>query len=183
LSGRWDIALVPGTIQADGKISRYWSADATAAMIFSNTKNLNDSYRFLKWWLSSETQLNYATDLQLKYGPDYIWNTANHKALEGMSYPKQHKDVILEQWSWQREAIRHPASYILEREVSNAWIAIVTQGEGFQARIDEGILNSNREIKRKLTEFGYYDQAGNKVKDYNVTLIEDLIRELGSEAK
>lgn len=181
LNGRWDIALVPGTEQEDGTICRYWSADSTSSMIFSNTQRKDEAYRFLKWWLSSETQLEYANDLQTKYGSDYIWNTANHVALEGMSYPLAHKEIILEQWSWQKEALRHPASYILEREVSNAWIAIVTEGEPFQARIDEATLVSNREIMRKLTEFGYFDEEGNKLKDYNVNLIEELISEREEE--
>lgn len=175
LNGRWDIALVPGTKQADGTICRYWSADATSSMIFSNSQKKDAAYQFLKWWLSSETQLKYATELQMKYGSDYIWNTGNHVALAGMSYPLAHKKTILEQWSWQKEALRHPASYILEREVSNAWIAIVTEGEPFQARIDEASLVSNREILRKLTEFGYLDKAGNKIKDYNIHLIDELI--------
>ena len=177
LNGRWDIALVPGTEQDDGTICRYWSADATSAMIFSNTTKKDEAYAFLKWWLSSETQLEYANDLQMKYGSDYIWNTGNHVALAGMSYPLAHKKIILEQWSWQKEALRHPASYILEREVSNAWIAIVTEGDPFQARIDEATLASNREIMRKLTEFGYFDEDGNKLKDYNVHLIDEILSE------
>ena len=181
LNGRWEIALVPGTKQADGTICRYWSADATSSMIFANTRKKDEAYRFLKWWLSSDTQLKYATELQMKYGSDYIWNTGNHVALAGMSYPLAHKKIILEQWSWQKEALRHPASYILEREVSNAWIAIVTQGEPFQARIDEATLASNREIQRKLTEFGYLDQDGNRLRDYNIHLIDDLIAEREEE--
>lgn len=183
LNGRWDIALVPGTQQADGTVRRDWSADATSSMIFSNSQKKQEAYRFLKWWLSSGTQLKYATDLQMKYGPDYIWNTGNHVALAGMSYPLAHKKVILEQWSWQHEALRHPASYILEREVSNAWIAIVTQGEPFQARIDEATLASNREIQRKLTEFGYLDENGQKRRDYNIHLIEDLIENREEEGQ
>ena len=77
----------------------------------------------------------------------------------------------------------HPASYILEREVSNAWIAIVTQGEPFQARIDEATLASNREIQRKLTEFGYLDENGQKRRDYNIHLIEDLIENREEEGQ
>lgn len=181
LNGRWDIALVPGTEQENGTICRYWSADATSSMIFSNTQMKNEAYQFLKWWLSSDTQLKYANNLQMKYGSDYIWNTGNHVALGGMSYPLAHKKIILGQWSWQKEALRHPASYILEREVSNAWIAIVTEGEAFQARIDEATLVSNREIMRKLTEFGYFDEDENKLKDYNIHLIEQLIAEREEE--
>lgn len=174
LTGRWDIALIPGTLREDGSVCRYWSADASSAMIFANTGMPEEAYEFLKWWLSDETQVSYANALQMKYGPDYIWNTANHAALEQMPYPIKHKEIILEQWSWQKEALRHPASYILEREVSNAWIDIVTRGENFQPRIDEALLASNREMKRKLTEFGYYDDDGNPVKEYSTDLIPRL---------
>ena len=38
-------------------------------------------------------------------------------------------------------------------------------------------------MKRKLTEFGYYDEEGNKLKEYNVHLIEELIAQReGKEA-
>ena len=183
LNGRWDIALVPGTRQEDGSVCRYWSADNTSAMIFSNTNRKDEAYQFLKWWLSSDTQLQYATALQTKYGSEYVWNTANHVALAGMSYPMAHRKIILEQWDWQKEALRHPASYILEREVSNAWIAIVTEGEEFQARIDEATLASNREIMRKLTEFGYFDEDGNQLKDYNTRLIDEILAERGKDGE
>ncbi|HWP22470.1 MAG TPA: extracellular solute-binding protein [Candidatus Cryosericum sp.] len=175
LNGRWNIALVPGTLRKDGVIDRSWSADTTSAMIFNNTKHPDEAYAFLKWWLSSKTQLDYATTLRLKYGSDYIWNTANLVALKGMPYPKAHLDVIREQWSWQQEVLRHPASYIIEREVSNAWIAIVTKGEPFQPNIDQATMRCNSEIRRKLVEFGYLDENGNTLKTFNIHLIDEII--------
>jgi len=178
LAGRWDIALAPGTRQEDGTILRYQTADTTSAMIFQNSKMPEEAYQFLKWWLSCETQINYSNDLQRKFGNDFIWNTANHKAFEQMSYSKQHKDIILEQWTWQKEVCRHPASYILEREISNMWIKVVTQGQQFQSQVDQAIIASNREMKRKLTEFGYYDDQGNQIKAYNMNTISDIIKEL-----
>lgn len=181
LAGRWDIALAPGTRQEDGTIARYQAADTTSAMIFKNSNMPEEAYQFLKWWLSSETQINYSNDLQRKFGNDFIWNTANHKAFEQMPYSRKHKDIILEQWTWQKEVSRHPASYILEREVSTMWINIVTLGAPFQAEVDQAIIKSNREMKRKLTEFGYYDDQGNQIKDYNMNTVSDLIKELKKE--
>ena len=180
LNGLWDIALSPGT-ELDGVIHREQSADVTTAMIFANTKMKDEAYEFLKWWLSSETQLRYANDLQAKYGSDYIWNSANHVAFAQMSYPLSHKQVILEQWQWQKEILRHPASYILERSLSNAWIQIVTEGEQFRPMIDEATLISNREMLRKLAEFGYFDDEGNKIKDYNIHVVDDIIAGLAAE--
>jgi ABC-type glycerol-3-phosphate transport system substrate-binding protein len=181
LNGRWDVAVLPGTEQEDGTIARYWGADTTAAMIFSNSEKQDEAYQFLKWWLSSETQLRYADNLQMKYGFDYIWNTANHVAMAGMPYPPDHKAVILEQWNWQKELFRHPSTYILEREVSNAWIDIVTKGEDFQPRIDEAETNANAEIQRKLIEFEYLDQNGNAIRDFNMNTVSDIIAERSGE--
>lgn len=175
LNGRWDIALIPGTLREDGVIDRSWQADATCAMIFNNTQKPDEAYAFFKWWLSSKTQLDYATTLRLKYGSDYIWNTGNLVALKGMPYSKAHLDVIAEQWSWQKEVLRHPASYILEREVSNAWIAIVTKGEPFQPSVDQATIRCNSEIRRKLVEFGYLDENGNALKIFNIHLVDELI--------
>ena len=174
LSGLWDIALSPGTLE-DGEIRRDQPADTTVAMIFSNTKMKEEAYEFLKWWLSSETQLKYANEMQTRYGSDYIWNTANQAAFAQMAYPLEHRKVILEQWSHQKELLRHPASYIVERSVSNAWIKIVTEGEPFRQTIDGAMLTSNREMLRKLTEFGYFDDEGNKLRDYNISLVDDII--------
>jgi len=175
LTGRWDIAPVPGTMGTDGVIRRDYSAASTCAMVFANTALPEEAYAFVKWWLSSETQIRYARDLQMRYGPEYVWNTGNHTAFSQMAYPLRHKKVILAQWEWQREALRHPASYILEREVSNAWIDIVTRGARFRPRIDDALLAANREMRRKLIEFGYIDQHGNRLKEYNIHLIDDLI--------
>ena len=94
-----------------------------------------------------------------------------------MAYPLAHREIILEQWQYQKEILRHPASYIVERSLSNAWIQIVTEGESFRPMIDEATLVSNREMQRKLTEFGYFDEDGNKVKDYNINVVNDIIAE------
>ncbi len=181
LSGRWDIALSPGTVQEDGTILRYQTANANASMIFENTDKPKQSYQFLKWWLSKETQVNYANDLLRKYGRDYVWNTANVEAFKEMSYQQSHKEIILEQYSWQREVLRHPASYILEQEMSQMWIDIVVNKKQFQPRVDEAILRSDREMLRKLTEFGYYDEKGNQLKNFNIYLIDQLKAQLNGE--
>ncbi len=177
MTGLWDIALTPGTLLG-GEIVRYQSADATAAMIFSNTEMPDESYQFLRWWLDAATQTRYANDLQRKYGPNYLWNTANLVAFESMPYPKAHKDIILAMWKdWQLETPRHIASYMLEREISNIWMDVVRDGEAFQPRIDEAQTHIDREMVRKLQEFGYMDEQGTVLKPYIVDSIKSLREE------
>ena len=154
LSGLWEIALAPGT-ENDGEILRYQPADVTACMIFKNSDRREESWDFLKWWMSSETQTEYAYTMSSTYGPEYFWCTANLKAFSELSIPQEHKDIILEQWKWQKEVPRHPANYMIERSVSNVWNYVVVNGKELSDAIDNATLVSNREIERKLEEFGY----------------------------
>ena len=168
LAGKWDIALAPGTEGEDGEIRRYQMADGTAGMIFENTEHPQEAYNFLQWWMSKDTQVEFAYTLQSKFGPEFRWNTANIEAFKELPYPKEHRDVILKQWEWQKEVVRHPAGYMVEREVSNVWNNVVVMGRTLRTELDGAALESNREIVRKLTEFGYMDKDGNLIQDYPV---------------
>ena len=166
LDGKWGIALIPGELQEDGSVAYYQAADSTASMIFDNTDKPDEAWDFLKWWLSSETQAEFSNRLESTYGPAYRWNTANLKAFAQLPYPEEDKQIILEQISYQKETGRHPAGYMVEREVSNIWNQVVVNGEGLTESIDRAVIASNREIIRKLQEFGFMDENGNLIKPY-----------------
>lgn len=125
LEGQWGIALVPGERQEDGTVVRAHSANSTASMIFANTDKPQEAWEFLKWWLSAETQAEFSNRLESTYGDAYRWNTANLAAFGSLPYPEEHKAIILEELSYQTETARHPAGYMVEREVSNIWNDVV----------------------------------------------------------
>lgn len=174
LEGLWGIAMVPGTKQQDGKVYRYQMADSTGSMIFNNTKKPNEAWDFLKWYLSTNTQVNYANTLQSTYGSEYRLNTANLNAFKQLQYSEEDLKVILGQWQWQKENVQHPAGYMSERELSNAWINVVVNGDGIAEALDKAVLQSDREILRKMQEFGYCDEDGNIIKDYKLLTAKDL---------
>ncbi len=181
LAGLWDIAPAPGTRNADGSVSRSMNAATTTAMIFQNTDRPEEAWRFLKWWLSAETQKSFASTLELSYGAEYRWNTANLKAFGESSYPEEHKKVIETVWKDQRENVQHPASYIVEREISNAFTNAVVNGDTLIEALDAATLTADREIQRKLKEFGYCDSEGNLLKDYPVEVIDKIRAKLDEQ--
>lgn len=182
LAGLWDIALSPGTKQADGSVLRYQVADSTACMIMKSSKKTDEAYDFMKWWLSSSTQTDFANNLQNILGSEYRWNTANLKATENMPYSQNAKRVIFEQWKSQKENLSHPANYMVEREVSNVWNDVVINGYGLVESVDNAAILSNREIIRKMKEFGYIDDNGKIVRDYTVAS-GNMLREKLEEEK
>ena len=162
----WAIAHPPGTPNANGEVIRGTTATATACAIMESSTRKEDGWAFLKWWMSADVQQEFGNSLQTKYGPEYMWNSANTAAFSKLSFPEDDKKVVLEQWEQMLEIKRHPALYMVERELSNAWIDVVVGGESARIALDQSALRVDREFLRKLQEFGYADSAGNKLKDY-----------------
>lgn len=166
ISGLWDISVVPGT-EIDGKINRYMSGAQQASMIFEKSKKKNESWEFIKWWSSKETQLEYSQKMVNTYGKKYLWNTANISAFKELPWDKENKATILEQWSYLKEVAKAPGSYIIEREISNIYNSVVFNDANLRSTVSDSVIKMNKEIRRKMIEFGYMDEYGNILKTYH----------------
>ncbi|MBI3242542.1 MAG: extracellular solute-binding protein [Chloroflexi bacterium] len=173
INGLWGIDLYPATVLADGTQYRYATGSAQAGIIFANTDQPDEAWTFMKWWMSTETQVDFQQQLILNYGLEYLWNSANVEAFAYSPIPREQKDVILEQWQWLQEPVKLPGSYMQERELSNAWNKIVFDGVNPRVAIDSSIIIINREITRKMEEFGYLEN-GVKVKEFKIPTIETV---------
>lgn len=175
LAGSWDISIVPGVEQEDGSINRSTCGCAESTVIFkSDSEREAKAWEFIKWWSSTEVQSEFGQTIQITYGDEYMWTTANVEAFAQLPIDSSHKQVILEFAANVVDVARVPGTYMLEREMSNAFNSIVVYGESAQSRIDEAVKVIDREITRKLEEFGYIDSEGNTVKDYVIPSIDSI---------
>ena len=175
LAGSWDISIVPGTEQADGSIDRSTCGCAEANVIFkSDEEREAKAWEFIKWWSSTEIQAEFGQTIQITYGDEYLWTTANVEAFAQLPVDSSHKQVILEFAANVVDVARVPGTYMLEREMSNAFNSIVVDGDNAQSRLDEAVKVIDREIIRKLEEFGYIDSDGNTIKDYVIPSIDSI---------
>jgi ABC-type glycerol-3-phosphate transport system substrate-binding protein len=175
LAGLWTVDLYPATVLPDGAQQRYATGSAQASIMFAGTERPEQAWNFLKWWMSTETQVEFQQRLVLNYGVEYLWNSANVEAFSYLPIEEEHRAVILEQWEWLQEPVRLPGSYMQEREISNAWNRIVFDGVNPRVAIDNAVITINREITRKMEEFGYL-QNGRKVKVFNIPTIDTIRR-------
>jgi ABC-type glycerol-3-phosphate transport system substrate-binding protein len=182
LIGLWGIELYPATVLEDGRQLRYATGSAQSIIMFKNTDRPNESWEFMKWWMSTETQVDFQQQLILNFGQEYLWNSANVEAFSYSTIPEEHKKVILEQWEWLQEPARPPGSYMQERELSNAWNKIVFDGVNTRVAIDSAIVIINREVRRKMEEFGYLEN-GVKVKEFKIPSIETVERWMANAEK
>jgi ABC-type glycerol-3-phosphate transport system substrate-binding protein len=174
LDGLWAMDLHPGYRNpATQVINRSSATGAQGSMILANTNLPDYSWDFLSWWMSTPIQTLFGSTLQSTYGKTYFWNSANLEAFAESSMPQEYKSVVLAQWEYALEASRIPGTYMVERELSNAWTNIVFQGINPRQAIDEAVRISNREIIYKMAEFGYTFQ-GEILKPYPVPTIDNI---------
>ena len=174
LAGSWDIALCPGTKKENG-IDRCQTSAGSAAMMFKSSAHKEEAWKFLKWWLSEETQTTYAYEMATVYGSEFFWCTANLNSFASLPLVSDaHKKLISEQLSYQREIPCHPANYIVEREISNIWNSVVINKDNLADTVDNAVSVVNREIVRKLQLFGYVDDSGKVIKPYKIFSVSDI---------
>lgn len=173
ISGLWGISVVPG-IEKNGQINRYMSGAQQATMIFKDSNKRDDAWEFVKWWTKKETQLEYSQKMINTYGKKYLWNTANMDAFAELPWDVEDKKVILEQWSYLKEVAKIPGSYIVEREISNIYNSVVFNDTNLRSTVSDSVIKMNKEIKRKMIEFGYMDEMGNILKTYNYPSAETI---------
>lgn len=180
LDGMWDISLFPGMIDEDtGEVLRWTTGGAETMAILSQTDMPQEAWTFLKWWSSSEVQSAFGNLLQSTYGSEYIWPTANQEAFESLPLKSAHKKTILSQMEWMTEAPWVLGTYMLERELSNAFISVSVDGTDARRALDTAVKRINRETYRKLEEFGYW-RDGEMLREFptpSADVVEELIRQ------
>lgn len=166
IQGLWSIALLPGVEKDGGTIDRSAPGAATANIVFANTESPDESWEFLRWWASTPTQVTFENLLLSTLGKSYMWNSANVAAFLAAGYTASDVDVIVEQWSWLRELPKVPGSYQVELEISNLWNSVVLERANLRVELNDAVIRANKEIRKKMSEFGYADKAGNILKPY-----------------
>lgn len=172
LAGKWEMALYPGIADENGTVQRWTSGAAESSVIFSSSQRQEDAWAFLNWWMSTSVQTDFSFLLQTTLGNEYMWNSANLEALANAPWDRENKAVILDQLKWTYDTPRVPGGYMAEREISNLIDAVMT-GKKLQTAIDASDRNIDREIARKMEEFGY-TKDGVYVKPFILPTIEEV---------
>ncbi|MCX7653074.1 MAG: extracellular solute-binding protein [Fervidobacterium sp.] len=173
LSGRWGIRPSPG-VKYGNVIERWQTGSAQAVVIFNDTKYPVEAWEFVKWWLSKETQENFVNQVVSTYGIEYLFLPSNRYAIDNVPLKREDLLILKEQFQWLQEIPKMPASYVLEREISNVWNKVVLEGKVLRVAVDDAVNIVNKEFARKLEEFGYY-KDGKPFKPFKIYTVDDIL--------
>ncbi|MCL2765645.1 MAG: extracellular solute-binding protein [Treponema sp.] len=154
LRGLWGFARVPGLKRPDGVIDRSVSTGTLASMIFSNSKRPDLAWEFMKWWVSSDTQLRFGRELESIMGAAARYPTANYQAFRQLSWGSEQMAVLDEQRSWAVGVPEVPGGYFISRHITNAARRILNEGQDTRETLLDYTIVINDELKKKRQEFG-----------------------------
>lgn len=148
----WDFTLVPGTPQLDGTIDRSVLNTGLSCSILKNTKKPEESWKFIKWWTSSPTQVMYGRDMEMILGPSARVATANIEAIKDLPWSTKNAQLITMQREWVKGLENVPGGYFTSRHIDNAFRKVVITKQNPRDTIREYVRVIDKEIEDKCKE-------------------------------
>lgn len=155
LYGKWGIAQIPGTRQADGALNRSAIGAMTTCMMFDKGERENaDAWDFLKWYMSADVQYRYGEDIEASVGLQARWFTANTAAFSQLAWDRQDLTVFEKAMHSMRNPRNVLGGYITGRQLNNAWTRAVMSGQDAHEALEDAVKEIRRELERKQNEYG-----------------------------
>ena len=97
IRGKWDFALLPGTEEKDENgnivIDHQGAASGMSMIMMGTTDNPYESWAFMDWFTSADTQVSYAREIEAILGAAARHNTANVAAFTRLAWTEKEKEV------------------------------------------------------------------------------------------
>ncbi len=154
IQGLWDFTTVPGTMREDGTISHAANSNGTAAVIFNKVYDKQAAWDFVKWFTSTEVQVEYGTQIEGLLGTLGRFEAANTEALQQLSWSFAELEKLNAQRAELEEIPVIPASYATTRNIMNAFRETVNNNENPRDTLMWYNKDINEEITRKRENLG-----------------------------
>ena len=154
IKGLWDFCPVPGTERADGTVSHAANSNGAGAVIFNKVENRENAWKFIKWFTDTETQVQYASQIEGLLGTMGRFDTANVEALGRMSWSNDELERLRAQQAELEEIPITPASYAVTRNIMNAFRETINEHQNPRDTLIWYNKDINDEITRKRKNLG-----------------------------
>ncbi len=154
IAGLWSFTQIPGTVQADGSVDHSVASTGLASMIMADTDYPEESWEFVKWWTSADTQTQYGREMESLMGSAARVPTANYEAFLNMPWPVDDFEALQEAMGSARGIPQVPGGYFSWRNVYNAFYEVVTNTDTALPREElmDKVIYINAEIDYKREE-------------------------------
>jgi ABC-type glycerol-3-phosphate transport system substrate-binding protein len=162
LRGLWEMAPIPGVLREDGTIDRSTTSGGYGVMMLNQSKNKEAAWKFMKWWISADTQVRFGREMESLMGAAARHPTANIEAAKRLPWPVKDYNALTEQRKWVKGNPEVPGGYFTPRHLNNAFRKVYNEGADPRETLLDYVRIINEEIDNKRKEFGLPLRDGGK---------------------
>ena len=155
IRGLWDFTLIPGTRRADGTIDHTAQTSGLCCMMIAtdDEKVKKNGWEFMKWWVSTETQVRFGREMESILGASARYQTANQEAMKQLAWSGKQLKILQEQAASTRGWPEIAGGYSTVRHLINAIRRVINNKEDKRETLLNYARTINEEIKIKRREF------------------------------
>ncbi|MBQ8160000.1 MAG: extracellular solute-binding protein [Clostridia bacterium] len=158
IRGLWDFALFPGTLvetSSGETVDRSVHCAGLCSMIIAtdDQKVKENSWEFLKWWISSEAQVRFGREIESVLGSSARYTTANRTALDQLAWSADQLSVLKEQMASTVGFREIAGGYSTTRHMTNAIRKVINDKDDARETLLTYSKTINEEIRVKRQEF------------------------------
>ena len=127
--------------------------EKTWNQIMKNEARLNNSWEFMKWWVSSEVQVRFGREMEALLGASARYATANREALRQLSWNSKQIKILEESMEQTIGIPEVPGSYYTPRHVANSTRRVINDKDDARETLIDYTRKINEELTRKRKEF------------------------------
>ncbi|MCL1845938.1 MAG: extracellular solute-binding protein [Defluviitaleaceae bacterium] len=164
ISGQWNFAPMPGydhmtPVYAPHRGGYYRVHHTvpdfgTSAIMIQQSDMQDESWEFLTWWTSAETQLRFGREMESVMGEAARYPTANTEAFQSLPWSSSQLAVLNEQRDWVLGTPEIPGGYYVFRQLVNVIRRVVNDNLDTRETLLDVQIVINRELSNKRREFG-----------------------------
>ena len=127
--------------------------ERTWNQVQKNETRMQDSWKFMKWWVSTDTQVRFGREQEAILGSSARYATANTEALKQLSWKSKQIEVLEDSLDQTIGVPEVPGSYYTPRHIVNGIRRVVMQKEDARETLIDYTRKVNEELSRKRQEF------------------------------
>lgn len=153
IKGLWSFSQIPGCADEAGIINNTYVIETVNCAMMKNTTKQDDSWEFIKWWMSADTQLSYANTVEAVMGTSARYSTANPKVMKQLPWSNAELDQLLGQMDHTVGIPAVPGNYMFTRMVLYAFDNVVAEQANPRETLYLNLKTIDKELTYKRNEF------------------------------
>lgn len=153
IKGLWSFSPLPGVMGEDGTINNSYAVDTVQSVIMESSEKREASWKFLKWWTDTESQLQYANTLESVMGTAARYPAADPGVLQRLPWSNTELSQLLNQMEDTVGIPAVPGHYMTTRMIQYSFNDVVANLANPRETLYLNVKSINKELTKKRMEF------------------------------